>query len=211
MAVKGGEVTRQHYRRGCPATPPLQGITLRPESVARQSPDFRGLRQALPGKTAIIAANRKRKKPARQVQSLERPGSRDLQLRFRRTRGPASVAPTLHTFSSRSLVASSVATGVRRHLCKFDWNRKRALWRVASGGTFWRTDGTISAELRLNRCHGRKPKQAKQISRKQTAQDLEADEEQLKSKESLESGKVQDCPDAHAHLGCSFLEAIGYC
>lgn len=176
--------TQQHYRRGCPATPPLQGITLRAGSIARQSPDFRGLRQALPGKPAIIAANRKRKKPARQVQSLER-GARESPSTSR-SNSPRLFEPVLCSFECRNWRAASPLQ------VRLEQEEGVVL------GSQWRD---FLEELRLNRGHGRKPKAAASpISRKQTAQDLEmSDEEQLKSKESLESGKVQDCPDAHAY------------
>lgn len=177
--------TQQHYRRGCPATPPLQGIKFRPGSVARESPDFSSLRQALPGKTAIIAANRKRKKPARQVQALERPGSRDKRSSVSRSNSPHLFEPVLCSFECRNWRAPSPLQ------VRLEQEEGVVV------GSQWRD---FLEELRLNRCHGRKPKATKPISRKQTAQDLDmSDEEQLKSKESLESGKVQDCPDAHAY------------
>lgn len=189
--------SQQKYRRGCPATPPLQGVPLRPGSVARQSPDFVAMRQALPPKSTIISVNRKRKKP-----QVDRPVGRA----HRYTLVSGALGGPKAMKEKNTVSRSNSPHLFEPVLCSPECRN----WRSPSPlqvrleqeeglvvGSQWRD---FLEDLRQERSRGSRKKASKSVQLVQSSQDSGVkEEEQLKTKDSLENGKVEDCPDAHAY------------
>ncbi|CAE7563449.1 HERC2 [Symbiodinium natans] len=185
------------WRRRGAAAPPLRSATPMVDECcsARASPDFRKIRQDLPRKEKIIAARRYRKKQ----EALRQVHGRVTDLGF-------GVAETLgRTPSPRPKevdnrpVCCSPEVSAWRSPTPLEQRLMEECNVVA--GSQWREylEGIRFGRIGAQSAKRREPNRALGNASKEPSCERHADLERQRSR--IDSGKVEDCPDAHAaHL-----------
>lgn len=182
---------RPWRRRGTPA-PPLRSAPPRPE---RASPDFRKMRQDLPRKERIIAARRSKKKQEALRQCHQRVSDLSFGVTEALGRTPSPRPCLLENrpvICSPEVAAWRSPTPLEQRLQEEPNVVAGSQWREFLEGIRFGRMGAQSAKRR-------EPKPTSRDTTKEPSLERLADLE--KTRNLIDTGKVADCPDAHAaHL-----------